>query len=116
MIRTLLASTTEEESHHDPDEAFAHVYYVMIFVASLWVVGKLFAKVGMPSLVGEIIFGMIMGPNLLNLVGDAGSAFLIIVGEIALTMLVIEAGIDVDIGMLKLIGPRGVGNLYIFYS
>merc|ERR1712038_1748912 len=64
---------------------------------------------GMPGLVGEIIFGIILGPHLLNLAGDEGSEFLIVIGEIGLVMLVVEAGIDVDVGMLKLIGPRGGG-------
>merc|ERR1712038_1972463 len=64
---------------------------------------------GMPGLVGEIIFGIILGPHLLNLAGDEGSEFLIVIGEIGLVMLVVEAGDDVDIGMLKLIGPRGLG-------
>merc|ERR1712038_1002528 len=63
---------------------------------------------GMPGLVGEIIFGIILGPHLLNLPGDEGSEFLIVIGEIGLVMLVVEAGIDVDVGMLKLIGPRGL--------
>ncbi len=44
-----------------------------------------------------------------NLSGDEGCEFLIVIGEIGLVMLVVEAGIDVDVGMLKLIGPRGVG-------
>merc|ERR1719464_2095523 len=59
-------------------------------------------------LVGEIVFGIILGPHLLNLAGDEGSEFLIVIGEIGLVMLVVEAGIDVDVGMLKLIGPRGL--------
>merc|ERR1740122_672126 len=65
-------------------------------------------RLAMPALVGEIVFGIILGPHLLNLAGDHGSDFLIVIGEIGLVMLVVEAGIDVDIGMLKLIGPRGV--------
>merc|ERR1719283_613029 len=92
LSRTLLASSSSsgcEDAHeggHDAHETFNHIYHVMLFVAILWVAGKLFARVGMPALVGEIVFG-----------------------EIGLVMLVVEAGIDVDVGMLKLIGPRGVG-------
>ena len=102
---------THDDSHdgHDSDEAFEHVYFVMLFIASLWFAGKLFARFGMPALVGEIVFGIILGPHALNLAGDHGSDFLIVIGEIGLVMLVVEAGVDVDIGMLKLIGPRGVG-------
>merc|ERR550539_611636 len=81
----------------------------MLFIAALWFAGKLFGKFGMPELVGEIVFGIILGPHVLNLAGDHGSEMLIVIGEIGLVMLVVEAGVDVDIGMLKLIGPRGVG-------
>merc|ERR1719216_727401 len=81
----------------------------MLFIAALWFAGKLFGKFGMPALVGEIVFGIILGPHVLNLAGDHGSAFLVVIGEIGLVMLVVEAGVDVDIGMLKLVGPRGVG-------
>lgn len=99
---------TDDVGHHDAHDAFNHLYYVMLFIASLWFAGKLVIRLGMPALVGEIIFGIILGPHLLNLAGDEGSEFLIVIGEIGLVMLVVEAGIDVDVGMLKLIGPRGV--------
>ena len=99
---------SELGGHGDHDEAFLHIYYLMLYVALIWVIGKLFSKVGMPELVGQIITGIIFGPNLLNIVGDHGSEMLVVIGEIGLIMLVVEAGLDVDIGMLKLIGPRGL--------
>ena len=105
MMRSLLGSS----SGGDPHAAFLHIYYIMSFIASLWFVGKAFQKIGMPALVGEIVTGIVLGPNLLNIAGESGSEFLILIGEIGLIMLVVEAGIDVDIGMLKLIGPRGLG-------
>ena len=99
---------TDHDSH-STDETFNHIYYVMLYVAALWIAGKCAVKLAMPALVGEIVFGIILGPHLLNLAGDEGSEFLIVIGEIGLVMLVVEAGIDVDVGMLKLIGPRGLG-------
>ncbi len=73
VSRHLLASSSSgcdgEESHHSTDETFNHIYHVMLFVAILWVAGKLFARVGMPALVGEIVFGIVCGPHLLNLPG-----------------------------------------------
>jgi Kef-type K+ transport system membrane component KefB len=103
----LVSSASHDDSHSSHD-AFDHLYHTMAFVAILWFAGKLAVKFGMPALVGEIVFGIILGPHLVNLPGDEGSDFLIVIGEIGLVMLVVEAGIDVDIGMLKLIGPRGV--------
>jgi len=113
LSRLLLSGSDSDcDSDHDShstDETFNHIYYVMIYVAALWIAGKLATKLAMPALVGEIVFGIILGPHLVNLAGDEGSEFLIVIGEIGLVMLVVEAGIDVDVGMLKLIGPRGVG-------
>ena len=115
LSRLLLSSSSsgcDGDSDHDghsTDETFNHIYYVMVYMAALWIAGKLATKLAMPALVGEIVFGIILGPHLLNLAGDEGSEFLIVIGEIGLVMLVVEAGIDVDVGMLKLIGPRGVG-------
>lgn len=103
----LVDSAGHDESH-DSHDAFDHIYHTMAFVAILWFAGKAAVKLGMPALVGEIVFGIILGPHLINLPGDEGSDFLIVIGEIGLVMLVVEAGIDVDIGMLKLIGPRGL--------
>ena len=100
LSRVLLASSASsgcEDGHdegHDSHEVFNHIYHVMLFVAILWVAGKLFAKIGMPALVGEIVFGIICGPHILNLPGDDGCAFLIVIGEIGLVMLVVEAGME----------------------
>ena len=98
-----------DDGHGDHNDAFNHIYFVMVYVAALWFAGKLFLKLKMPALVGEIVFGIILGPHLLNLAGDEGSAFLIVIGEIGLVMLVVEAGLDVDVGLLKLIGPPALG-------
>ena len=78
----------------------------MLFMACLWFVGKLFARCGLPSLVGEIVVGIILGPNLLNFVPYSDA--LIVIGEIGLVLLVLEAGIDVSVGHLKVVGTRGV--------
>ena len=91
---------------HDIEEAFQHIYYVMLFVSALWFIGKIFARLGLPSLVGEIIVGIIMGPNLLNFVPYSDA--LVVIGEIGLVLLVLEAGIDVSIGHLKVVGRRGL--------
>merc|ERR1740116_528457 len=78
----------------------------MLFIAALWFAGKLFSKFGMPELVGEIVFGIILGPHVLNLAGDHGSHFLIVIGEIGLVMLVVEAGVDMGIGLKVLKGAK----------
>eukprot|EP00484_Ammonia_sp_Unknown_P000784 CAMPEP_0197021680 /NCGR_PEP_ID=MMETSP1384-20130603/2627_1 /TAXON_ID=29189 /ORGANISM="Ammonia sp." /LENGTH=1130 /DNA_ID=CAMNT_0042449567 /DNA_START=117 /DNA_END=3509 /DNA_ORIENTATION=- len=97
---------TGHTEDHDIEEAFQHIYFVMLFMACLWFVGKFFSRIGLPSLVGEILCGIILGPNLLNLVPYSDA--LIVIGEIGLVLLVLEAGIDVSIGHLKVVGSRGL--------
>ena len=98
--------SAHNDSHHSPEEAFQEVYYLMVYMSALWFVGRLCIKIGMPALVGEIIVGILLGPQLAGFVPYHNA--LIVIGEIGLVLLVLEAGIDVDIGMLKLIGFRGL--------
>eukprot|EP00486_Rosalina_sp_Unknown_P008386 CAMPEP_0201579786 /NCGR_PEP_ID=MMETSP0190_2-20130828/27623_1 /ASSEMBLY_ACC=CAM_ASM_000263 /TAXON_ID=37353 /ORGANISM="Rosalina sp." /LENGTH=246 /DNA_ID=CAMNT_0048014729 /DNA_START=136 /DNA_END=873 /DNA_ORIENTATION=+ len=98
---------------HGIEDAFEHIYFVMLFMACLWFVGKIFARCGLPSLVGEIVVGIILGPNLLNFVPYSDA--LIVIGEIGLVLLVLEAGIDVSVGHLKVVGTRGL-SVAIFGS
>ena len=50
--------------------------------------------------------GIILGPPLLNIVPNA--AALVLIGEVGLILLVIEAGIDIDLAVMKLVGSRGL--------
>ena len=94
-------------SLHGTEEAFEEVYFLMCYMAILWVISKVFARIGLPGLIGEIFVGIILGPNLIDFVPYHDA--LIVIGEIGVLLLVLEAGIDVDIGMLKVIGKPGVG-------
>lgn len=81
------------------------IYSFFVFLMALWVVGKVSVQLKIPSVVGEILAGLILGPHLLHLAPY--SDVLKMIGECGLILLVIEAGIEVDLDMLKLIGPRG---------
>ena len=78
----------------------------LIFLAAVFVMGKLAAMVGMPSLVGEIFCGFLLGPPLADIVPF--SQAIVLVGEIGLIMLLLEAGIDIDIAQLKETGGRAL--------
>ena len=75
-------------------------------MAAVYVVGKLCSLVGAPSLVGEIVTGIVLGPPLLDFVPNPG--VLSLVGEVGLVLLVVEAGMHVDLEMLEIIGARGL--------
>ena len=56
---------------------------------------------------GEIVVGCVFGPHVADVVPQADA--LMLYGEVGLMLLVLEAGLDVDVSMLRLIGLRGVG-------
>lgn len=86
---------------------YENLYLSVFFLASIYAAGMLSSTVlKMPALVGEIFCGIILGPSLLNYVPYAES--FVLLGEIGLILLVIEAGVDIDLTTLKLIGKRGL--------
>jgi Kef-type K+ transport system membrane component KefB len=87
--------------------AYEDLYASMVFFAMIYVGGVIASKfLRMPSLVGEIFAGILLGPNLADFVPYPIS--FVMLGEIGLILLVIEAGIDIDLTTLKLIGSRGL--------
>ena len=124
-VTRLLASDTVTDAHGDAihgDPAFSEhddhgaggvhiayedLYASMVFFAMIYVFGQIAARLlRMPSLVGEIFAGIILGPNLVDYVPYPIS--FVMLGEIGLILLVVEAGIDIDLTTLKLIGSRGL--------
>lgn len=104
-----------DEEHHTEDGhssfgvhiVFLDLYYSVLFFTLIYVSGKIASTLfKMPSLVGEIICGVICGPGLLDFVPNP-EAF-VMLGEIGLILLVLEAGVDIDLTTLKMIGGRGV--------
>lgn len=85
---------------------FNDIYYSIVFLAAIYVSGQIAQRIlKMPSLVGEIVCGILLGPPLADFVPEEKAW--VILGEIGLVLLVLEAGIDIDLDMLKLIGSRG---------
>lgn len=64
------------------------------------------SKLGMPALVGEIITGFILGPPLADFVPYPEA--LVLVGEIGLIMLLLEAGVELDVAQLRETGTRAL--------
>lgn len=97
----------------------------------MWLSGKIAAALGAPSLVGEIVVGVVMGlhaasrrfggplflrsrpagPHVVDFVPSPNA--LKAVGEIGLCLHALEAGLMVDVELLEIIGARGaaVGGL-----
>ncbi|CAJ1377871.1 unnamed protein product [Effrenium voratum] len=97
-----------DDCHREFTESqeFHRLYAFLLFTTGLWISGKLFARAGMPALIGEIAVGILAGPHVQNVVPEADA--LILEGELALVLLMIEAGLHVDMEMIKIVGLRAL--------
>lgn len=77
---------------------------VIIFIAVTWLLGSLCSKVGLPSLVGEICTGFLLGPPLADFVPYPEA--MVLMGNIGLIGLLLESGINIDVAQLKETGAR----------
>jgi Kef-type K+ transport system membrane component KefB len=93
---------SEEDAHF----TFYEVISTMIFLACVWIAGKLCESIKMPGLIGEIVAGSLLGPSLANFAPEHRA--LEMIGEIGLILLVVEAGLEVDLSVLQQIGTRGL--------
>jgi len=97
----------DDEEHFGVHITYADLYSCILFLTAIYFSGFLSARfLSLPNLVGEIFAGIVLGPNLLDVVPYV-EAF-VMLGEIGLILLVLEAGIDIDLTTLKLIGKRGI--------
>lgn len=86
--------------------SFQEIYRTIIFIAVAWVLGTLCSKVGLPSLVGEIATGFLLGPPLADFVPFPEA--MVLMGNIGLIGLLLESGINIDVAQLKESGIRAV--------
>lgn len=96
-----------------------------IILIAAKVFGILFRKIQLPQVVGVLVAGLVIGPNVLGLVQE--SDFLVMMAELGVIMLMFTAGLETD---LKEVKNTGVAALciaalgvivplaggYIFYS
>jgi len=109
FYRLLSGDSTEEGDSHEFGFhiEFLDLYMTIVYFTCIYVLGQFASRVlKMPSLVGEIFCGILLGPPLANIVPNPES--LVLIGEIGLILLVIEAGIDIDLTVMKLVGTRGL--------
>ena len=87
--------------------AYEDLYASLIFVVCVYVSGRLVRRVlRMPPLVGEILAGVLLGPNLAGYVPFPVS--FVMLGEMGLLLLLLDAGVTVDLPTLRLVGGRGL--------
>ncbi|MCP4873874.1 MAG: cation:proton antiporter [Gammaproteobacteria bacterium] len=77
----------------------------MILIAAR-VMGELAAYIKVPTVIGEIIAGVILGPSLLGFIEADGLIW--VLAEIGIILLLFEVGLETDIGELASAGTKSV--------
>lgn len=88
------------------DVSFEDIFRTVIFLMASWMMAVLSQLVGLPSLVGEIVTGFVLGPPLLNWV--AYPEAMVLIGSFGLIGLLLDSGINLDIAQLRESGTRAV--------
>ena len=79
----------------------------LIFLSGL-LLGALFKKLGLPSLIGMLIAGILLGPSVLNLLDSTILSISADLRRLALIIILTRAGLVLDIDDLKRIGRPAV--------
>ncbi|HEU0129753.1 MAG TPA: cation:proton antiporter [Mycobacteriales bacterium] len=65
-------------------------------------------RLNVPTVVGEIVAGLLVGPSLLGLVGD-GNDVLRVLGELGVILLLLDVGLEMDLTELGAVGRASLG-------
>ena len=86
----------------------APLYRLVAFFGALYYSGNVVDLLGCPALVGEIVAGMLLGPDVADLLPPTVVDALKIAGQAGLCLMVIEGGISMESDVLKQKGVRAV--------
>jgi len=101
---------TSEDVFSGVPSTFQDLYAAILFFVCLYIAGDVICRRWLkivPSLVGQILVGIAFGPQGLDVLPDTSSTF-VLLGNMGLVLLILQAGLEMDVGILRLIGPRGV--------
>ena len=82
------------------------VLLLLLFLGIVWLAGRLSSAARLPALVGELLVGALCGPPLGNWVPQPHA--LALLGQVGLVLLVVESVLEVEVSMLKQVGPRAI--------
>ncbi len=93
-------------------------YVLLILIAAIWTAGRIFSYFRIPTVLGEIIAGIIIGPAMLGLIPE--SEVVTVLGELGVFFIMFHSGLDTDIRKLAkssklavLLALGGVSSLFI---
>ncbi|NTU43835.1 MAG: cation:proton antiporter, partial [Nitrospirales bacterium] len=77
---------------------------LLVLLVSAKIFAELFAALRLPSVLGEVIAGIVIGPSLLGIVTP--DATFHILAEIGILLLLFEVGLETDVGQLVRVGVQ----------
>jgi Kef-type K+ transport system membrane component KefB len=83
----------------DVSEVLLHILVVLLAAKAAAEVSE---RVGVPPVVGEILAGVLVGPSMLDIVGQ--DDVLRVLGELGVILLLLEVGMEMDLGELRAVG------------
>lgn len=106
----ITTSSENEQIFSGVPSTFQELYAALLFFVSLYIAGDVICRRWLrivPPLVGQILVGIAFGPEGWDVLPDTSFTF-VLLGNVGLVLLILQAGLEMDIGILRLIGPRGV--------
>ena len=83
----------------DVGEVLVHILVVLVAAKAAAEVSE---RIGVPAVVGEIVAGIIVGPSVLDFVGQ--DEVLRVLGELGVILLLLEVGLEMDLRELGAVG------------
>ena len=83
---------------------FDTVLYISSFLIALYLIGRSCKVLGVSPIIGEMMIGMLLGPNVLDFVPNA--EFFQLIGIFGVTLMIFESGMHLDFEMLKAVGLK----------
>ena len=79
------------------------LFHLIVIYISARVLGEVAGRMGQPSVLGELLAGVLVGPSLLGLVQP--TEILTLLGEIGVMLLLFEVGLESDLQAFLKVGP-----------
>jgi Kef-type K+ transport system membrane component KefB len=98
--------TLSETEQLSTEVSFEDILKTVLFLLATFLAANLSKIVTLPSFVGEIIAGVVLGPPVLNFCPYPEA--MVLIGSFGLIGLVLNSGIDLDIAQLRETGTRSV--------
>jgi len=87
----------------DTSTAILHVATILIAAR---IIGEVAARLGIPSVIGEIVAGVILGPSMIGLIEAEGLIW--VLAEIGIILLLFQIGLETDLSKLVKSGAKSV--------